>query len=62
MRSLKSRKRGLIGQHIPSRHSVKHDVAKLVKSFGRLSDAAESLDDFRYTKSGSLENITIIDR
>ncbi len=26
-------------------------VAKLVKSFGRLGDAVESLDDFRYTKA-----------
>ena len=25
-------------------------VAKLVKSFGCLGDAAESLDDFRYTR------------
>ena len=30
--------------------AVKHLVAKLVKSFGRLGDAAECLDDFRYTK------------
>ena len=30
---------------------MKHFVAKLVKSFGRLDDAAESLDDFRYTKA-----------
>ena len=30
--------------------AVKHLVAKLVKSFRRLGDAAESLDDFRYTK------------
>ena len=29
--------------------AVRHFVAKLVKSFGRLDDAAESLDDFRYT-------------
>ena len=32
-------------------HAVKNFVAKLVKSFGRLVDAAESLDDFRYTKA-----------
>ena len=30
---------------------MKHLVAKLVKSFGRLGNAAESLDDFRYTKA-----------
>ena len=30
---------------------MKHFVAKLVKSFGSLGDAAESLDDFRYTKA-----------
>ena len=30
--------------------SVKHFVAKLVKSFGRLGDETESLDDFRYAK------------
>ena len=30
------------------RNAMKHFVAKLVKSFGRLSDATESLDDFRY--------------
>ena len=38
---------------LPSPHlgnAVKHSVAKLVKSFGRLGDAAESLDDFRYKK------------
>ncbi len=28
--------------------AVKHYVAKLVKSFGRLGAPAESLDDFRY--------------
>ena len=28
--------------------AVKYPVAKLVKSFGLLSDATESLDDFRY--------------
>jgi hypothetical protein len=28
---------------------VKRFVAKLVKSFGRLGDASESLDDFRYS-------------
>ena len=28
-----------------------HLVAKLVKSFGRLGDSAESLDGFRYTKA-----------
>ena len=28
--------------------AVKHFVAKLVKSFGGLCNAAESLDDFRY--------------
>ncbi len=33
------------------RYAVKYFVAKLVKSFGRLGDAAESLDDFRYTKA-----------
>ena len=32
-------------------HAVKHFVAKLVKSFGGLGDAAESLDDFRYRKA-----------
>ena len=32
-------------------NAVKHFVAKLVKSFGRLGDAAESLEDFRYTKA-----------
>jgi hypothetical protein len=32
-------------------NDVKHFVAKLVKSFGRLGYAAESLDDFRYTKA-----------
>ena len=32
-------------------NAVKHFVAKLVKSFGRLGNAAESLDDFRYTKA-----------
>ena len=31
-------------------NAVKLYVAKLVKSFGRFVDAAESLDDFRYTK------------
>jgi hypothetical protein len=31
--------------------AVKHFQAKLVKSFGHLGDAAESLDDFRYTKA-----------
>ncbi len=37
---------------LPSFGSVlKHFVAKLVKSFGRFRDAAESLDDFRYTKA-----------
>ncbi len=30
-------------------NTVKHFVAKLVKSFGGLCHAAESLDDFRYT-------------
>ncbi len=30
--------------------AVKHFVAKLVKSFGRLGDSAESLDDFRYQR------------
>jgi hypothetical protein len=30
---------------------MKHLVAKVVKSFGRLGYAAESLDDFRYTKA-----------
>jgi hypothetical protein len=29
---------------------VKYFVAKLVKSFGRIGDATESLDDFRYTE------------
>ncbi len=28
---------------------MKHFVAKVVKSFGRLGYATESLDDFRYT-------------
>ena len=28
-----------------------HFVAKLVKSFGRLGDAAESLNAFHYTKA-----------
>ena len=32
-------------------NAVKHFVAKLVKSFGRLGDAAESLEDFRDTKA-----------
>ncbi len=32
-------------------NAVKHFVAKLVKSFGRLGDTAESLDDFRYTRA-----------
>ena len=31
-------------------------VAKLVKSFGRLADAAESLDDFRYTEACALHS------
>ncbi len=31
-------------------NAVKHFVAKLVKSFGGLCNAAESLDDFRYRK------------
>ncbi len=30
---------------------MKPFVAKLVKSFGRLGNAAESLDDFRYAKA-----------
>ena len=30
---------------------MKHFVAKLVKSFGGLCNAAESLDDFRYRKA-----------
>jgi hypothetical protein len=30
---------------------VKQFVAKLVKSFGRFGDSAESLDDFRYAKA-----------
>ena len=30
---------------------MKHFVAKLVKSFGRLGNTAESLDDFRYTRA-----------
>ena len=34
--------------------AVSRVVAKLVKSFGRLGDTAESLDDFRYTKPGFL--------
>ena len=29
-------------------NALQHPVAKLVKSFGRLVDTAESLDDFRY--------------
>jgi hypothetical protein len=36
-------------------NAAKHSVAKLVKSFGRLGDAAESLDDFRYKKEGFLQ-------
>ena len=32
----------------PRGNAVKHFVAKLVKSFGGLCNAAESLDDFRY--------------
>ena len=32
---------------------MKHFVAKLVKSFGGLDDATESLDDFRYTNSAT---------
>ena len=36
-------------RHPPPRgNAVKHFVAKLVKSFGGLCYAAESLDDFRY--------------
>ena len=35
----------------PTGNAVKHLVAKLVKSFGRLGHAAESLDDFRYIKA-----------
>jgi hypothetical protein len=30
---------------------MKQFVTKLVKSFGRLRDTSESLDDFRYTKA-----------
>jgi hypothetical protein len=30
-------------------NEMKHFVAKLVEVFGHLGDAAESLDDFRYT-------------
>jgi hypothetical protein len=33
------------------RNAVSHFVAKLVKSFGGLRNAAESLDDFRYRKA-----------
>ena len=32
-------------------NAVKHFLAKVVESFGGLCDAAESLDDFRYTKA-----------
>ena len=32
---------------------MKHFVAKLVKSFGRLGVEADSLDDFRYRKACS---------
>ena len=31
-------------------HAAWYFVAKLVKSFGRLGDSAESLDDFRHIK------------
>ena len=31
-------------------NAVKYFVAKLVKSFGGLGNAAESLDDFRYVE------------
>ncbi len=34
-----------------------HPVAKLVKSFGGQGNAAESLDDFRYTFWGEQEEI-----
>ena len=34
--------------------AVNYFVAKLVKSFGRLGDAADSLDDFRYKKQAGL--------
>ena len=34
-------------------NAAKHFVAKLVKSFGPLGDATESLDDFRYKKASS---------
>ncbi len=34
--------------------ALKYFVAKLVKSFGILGDAAESLDDFRYKKQAGL--------
>ena len=37
------------------RQYVEHSVAKLVKSFGRFVNAAESLDDFRYD-SNPIEN------
>ena len=32
-------------------NALKHFVAKLVKSFDRLGNAAESLDDLRYTNT-----------
>ena len=41
----------LLASPLPLGIAVKHSVAKLVKSFGRLGDATESLDDFRYTKT-----------
>ncbi len=34
-------------------NAAKHFVAKLVKSFGLLGDATESLDDFRFKKASS---------
>ncbi len=40
-------------------NTVKHVVAKLVKSFGCLGDAAESLDDFRYTTAGARGRVAI---
>ena len=35
----------------PSGNAVKHFVAKVVKTFGRVKEPAESLDDFRYGKA-----------
>jgi hypothetical protein len=70
MRSLKWRRLGRKGRHIlclagktrcedqsrdePKGNAAQHEVAKLVKSLGRLGDAAKSLDDFRNAKAAAL--------